>query len=85
MKNDSVESKELDFERALERLEEIVKLLETGEAPLEESIRLFEEGMKLVHSCSQKLEWAEQQVEMLMKKSGQFEKKPFQPEGEIDD
>lgn len=85
MKSESIELKEMDFEQALKRLEVVVELLEKGEASLEESIRLFDEGMKLVHSCSQKLEWAEQQVEILMEKNGQIEKKPFQPEEEFDD
>lgn len=85
MKSESIELKEMDFEQALKRLEEVVELLEKGEISLEESIRLFDEGMKLVHSCSQKLEWAEQQVEILMEKNGQIEKKLFQPEEEFDD
>lgn len=85
MKSESIELKEMDFEQALKRLEVVVELLEKGEASLEESIRLFDEGMKLVHSCSQKLEWAEQQVEILMEKNGQIEKKLFQPEEEFDD
>lgn len=85
MKNESMKAKEMNFEESLKRLEEVVELLEKGETPLEESIRLFNEGMKLVQSCSQKLEWAEQQVEMLLEKNGQIEKKPFQPEEEFDD
>lgn len=84
MKND-VDAEKMDFEQSLKRLEEVVELLEKGDAPLEESIQLFNEGMKLVHACSQKLEWAEQQVERLLEKNGHFEKKPFHPEGELDD
>jgi exodeoxyribonuclease VII small subunit len=85
MKNESSEPKEIDFEQSLKRLEEVVELLEKGETPLEESIRLFHEGMKLVQSCSKKLDWAEQQVEMLLETSGEIEKKPFQPEEDMDD
>lgn len=79
------EQEELPFEQALERLEEIVELLEQGEASLEESIRLYEEGMKLVHICSKKLEWAEQQVEILLKKDGELKAIPFQPKEDSDD
>lgn len=84
--NDDTEKKEqLAFEQALERLEEVVRLLELGEASLEESIQLYDEGMKLVHTCSQKLSWAEQQVEILVEKDGQLVKKTFDPEERLDD
>lgn len=71
---------DLPFEQALIRLEKVVELLEKGEAPLEESIELFDEGMKLVNICSQKLENAEQRVEMLIHENEQMVKKPFQAE-----
>lgn len=72
----------LPFEKALERLEEVVQLLEKGEAPLEEAIQLFDEGMKLAHVCNQKLESAEQQVEALVQNRGSWIKKPFVREDE---
>ncbi len=53
------------FERAFERLEEIVEQLEHGAAGLEESLRLFEEGMRLLRLCYQRLEHAEQRIELL--------------------
>lgn len=84
MNNESGEKESLMFEQALKRLEEVVELLEQGETPLEESIRLFDEGMKLVHTCSQKLERAQQQVEILIEENGRVVKKPFQPEEEFD-
>jgi len=59
--------KEMTFERAVARLEEIVKLLEKGDAPLDESLALFEEGAKLIHACSKKLDDAEQKVVRLQK------------------
>lgn len=74
----------LPFEKALERLEEVVHLLEKGDAPLEQAIQLFDEGMKLAHLCGKKLEWAEQQVEMLVKENGEWIKKPFVAEEEQD-
>ena len=47
--------KRSNFEQALKRLEEVVELLRKRRDPLEESIRLFDEGMKLVYSCSTKV------------------------------
>ncbi|GGA39663.1 exodeoxyribonuclease 7 small subunit [Kroppenstedtia guangzhouensis] len=74
----------LSFEEAMDRLEEVVEHLENGELPLEESIRLFEEGMKLSRYCGQKLEKMEQHVEMLVRENGEWVKKPFQPEEEME-
>jgi exodeoxyribonuclease VII small subunit len=53
------------FEDAFARLSEIVGLLETGEAGLEESLELYAEGMKLVQLCGQKLSEAEKKIETL--------------------
>ena len=58
---------EMTFEQAMKRLEEIVTQLEAGEAPLDKSMALFEEGTKLIASCSKQLDQAEQQVVKLMK------------------
>ena len=57
--------KKLNFEQSMARLEEIVGLLERGEAPLEESLALFEEGTKLMRACSGLLDQAEQKVALL--------------------
>ena len=48
--------KEITFENAMERLEEIVNLLESGDSPLDKSLSLFEEGVKLVKLCNEKIE-----------------------------
>ncbi|MGA9172573.1 MAG: exodeoxyribonuclease VII small subunit [Thermoactinomyces sp.] len=77
-KNTPIES--LPFEEALKRLEEVVEILEKGDTPLEEAIQLFDEGMKLAHICGKKLEWAEQQVEMLVQENGEWVKKSFKVE-----
>jgi exodeoxyribonuclease VII small subunit len=67
-----------DFEQALKRLEEIVSRLEGGELPLEEALKLFEEGMKMSKFCGTKLEEAERKVEILVKQStGDFDEEPF--------
>ena len=58
---------DLTFEQAMQRLEEIVSLLEDGKAPLNESMALFEEGTKLAASCTAMLDEAEQKVVALMK------------------
>lgn len=55
-------AKKQTFEQSMQRLEEIVRLMEKGEAPLEESLRLFEEGSKLATSLHIQLEKAEQKV-----------------------
>ena len=55
------------FEAALKQLEEIVQRLEKGELPLEESLVLYEEGIRLSRLCHAKLEEAEGRIEMLMK------------------
>ena len=59
--------KEPTFEENMDRLEEIVNLLERGDAKLQDSLALFEEGTKLVSACSAMLEQAEQQVVKLQK------------------
>lgn len=60
-------AKKLTFEQQLKRLEEIVSALEQGDAPLADSLKLFEEGTKLISECSRQLDQAEQQVVKLMK------------------
>jgi len=55
------------FELALQQLEQIVQKLEKGELPLEESLRLYEEGIRLSRLCHGKLEEAEGRIEVLMK------------------
>ena len=60
-------AKKLTFEQQLSRLEEIVAALEKGDAQLADSLKLFEEGTKLIASCSKQLDQAEQQVVKLMK------------------
>ncbi len=59
--------KQATFEQQLQRLEEIVALLEKGDAQLADSLALFEEGTKLIAACSGELDKAEQQVVKLMK------------------
>lgn len=60
-------SKKLNFEQSLDRLDEIVRHLETGDLPLSDSLKLFEEGTGLIASCTKMLDEAEQKVSLLKK------------------
>ncbi len=74
---------EKKFEAALARLEQIVKELETGDLPLDLSLKLFEEGIKLSRLCNKRLEEAERRVEILLKdKNGSVIAQPFAEEEE---
>ena len=55
----------ITFEAAMERLEEITRLLESGAEGLDDSLKLYEEGVSLIRLCTQKLESAEQSVKVL--------------------
>jgi exodeoxyribonuclease VII small subunit len=72
---------EKKFEAAMARLEEIVQKLEQGDLPLEQSLKLFEEGIRLSRICNARLEEAERKVEILLKdKAGNMIAKPFEEE-----
>jgi exodeoxyribonuclease VII small subunit len=58
------------FENALKRLEEIVETLEVGNSPLEESLKLYEEGMTLAKSCMTQLNEAKLKLKKIQKNSG---------------
>ncbi|HEY7302673.1 MAG TPA: exodeoxyribonuclease VII small subunit [Bryobacteraceae bacterium] len=70
----------LSFEASLQELERIVKELEKGDLPLEQSLALFESGMHLSAECKRQLEEAEARVEILMKKGSEMVAVPFNPE-----
>jgi exodeoxyribonuclease VII small subunit len=72
---------ERKFEKAMERLDLIVQSLESGDLSLEDSLKVFEEGMELVQFCTMKLDEAEQKVTILMKEStGKLVQQPFETE-----
>ena len=74
---------EKKFEAALARLEEIVQELEKGDLSLEQSLRRFEEGIKLSRICNKRLDEAERKVEILLKdKSGSLSAQPFTEQDE---
>ncbi len=76
--------KEKKFEDAMKELENIVKRLESGDLSLEESIKLFEEGVALSKYCSGKLEEAEKKISILVKDEGGIKKEPFDYEATED-
>ncbi len=56
---------DIQFEKALEKLEKIVEALESGELSLDEALKRYEEGVKLSRACSKKLNETEKKIEML--------------------
>jgi exodeoxyribonuclease VII small subunit len=74
--------KKKSFEEALAQLEEITRELEEGDLSLEESLKYFDEGVKLAEHCNSKLNDAQKKVEILLKKEGKLEPAPF---GGLDD
>ncbi|MGC1320770.1 MAG: exodeoxyribonuclease VII small subunit [Candidatus Udaeobacter sp.] len=60
---------ELNFESAMDRLEKIVEQMESGKLPLEDLIVRYEEGMKLVKTCQERLANAEQKIEIITRNS----------------
>jgi len=62
-----------DFETSLERLEEIVECLETGDLSLEQSLKQFEEGVSLTRACQTALTDAEQTIKVLTEKNAELQ------------
>lgn len=72
------------FETSLKKLEEAVTRLESGELSLDDSLKVFEEGVKHAAVCSRKLNEAEKKVELLLKqRDGSFVREDFSAEEEI--
>ncbi len=69
------------FEDALKRLEEIVQRMESGDLALEDSLGLFEEGVRLTRVCSQRLDEAEKKIELLTRdEKGGVKAEPADPD-----
>lgn len=78
------EDVKIDFEKAMEELEETVSRLEAGELTLEESLEAFERGMSLVRMCRKKLDEAETKIAKLVEtKSGELVTEPFRLEEDV--
>ena len=65
--------KKPDFEKEMKQLEKLLDEMENEELSLEESIRKFEQGVKMVHKCQQALDQAERKIKVLMKKNSRME------------
>ncbi len=71
MGNQANAKQKLSFEKALERLEQIVDQIESGKVPLEESIDKYAQGIELIKQCRSILESAERKIQVLAKGEGQ--------------
>lgn len=69
---------DIKFEKALERLDKIVKSLENGSLDLDESLKVYEEGVGLIKICTEKLNEAQKKIEVLVKEGGKLRPKPFE-------
>lgn len=72
---------EENFEELMEKLEEITGKLEKDKLSLDESVKLFEEGMKISKKCNEKLEDAEKRITILLKTNDEIKEENFVPEG----
>lgn len=68
---------ELSFEEAIKKLEEIVNSLENGDFALEESLKLYEEGVKLVNLCNKKITNVEKSIKILLNSDGELIEEDF--------
>jgi exodeoxyribonuclease VII small subunit len=69
--------KSYPFEQSLEKLEKLVERMEEGDLSLEDSLKTFEEGIKLTRECQQALASAEQKVKLLIEENGQITESDF--------
>jgi len=74
------------FESSMKRLEAIVRDLESGDLTLDEAMKKFQEGVKLVRLCSQRLDETEKKVSILLKdEDGKIRSEPFSPDNNPND
>ena len=65
------------FEHSLAELENLVQKMESGDMSLEQSLKAFEQGVKLTRDCQKTLAEAEQKVQLLLEENGQLKTEPF--------
>lgn len=70
-------AKKIDFEASLQQLERLVDQMEEGDLSLEDSLKAFENGVKLTRDCQQALQEAEQKVQLLVEQNGELVTQPF--------
>ncbi len=68
------------FEKSLKQLEDVVARLEQGDLPLDEAMKLFQEGMRLSRLCSQRLATVEQEIKRLVAEGDRLKLETFEPE-----
>lgn len=73
----AAKKKAVDFEQALQDLEKLVTDMEQGDMSLEESLKAFEDGIKLTRECQSRLTEAEQKVQLLLEEQGELQAKEF--------
>jgi exodeoxyribonuclease VII small subunit len=76
----AAKKKAVDFEQALQDLEGLVTTMEQGELSLEDSLKAFEDGIKLTRDCQTRLSEAEQKVQLLIEEQGQLQVTHFPDE-----
>ncbi len=81
---DKQNSDNILFEDAIARLEQIVRMLDGGNVPLDKSLELYEEGVKLVKICNCRLENAEQKIKILVEKNGEYREEDFNRESKVE-
>ena len=79
-KKSAKKTESLDFEASMVELESLVERMEHGEQSLEDSLKDFERGIALTHSCQKSLQETEQKIQQLIEKNGQDELVPFDEE-----
>lgn len=75
------EIEQLSFEQAMEKMDQVVGQLESGDLPLEKSIELFQLGMVISHVCSEKLEKVENKIQTLIENKDGFELQDIKIDG----
>ena len=76
--------KPVDFEQSLDQLENLVEAMEGGDLSLEDSLKAFEQGIKLSRECQTALSTAEQKVQLLLEENGQLKAVDLDDAGELD-
>ncbi len=78
------DERQLSFEEAMARLDDIVSQISSGKVGLEESLTMYEKGMELVNRCREILEGAEKRIEMLALRDGKLTAEPMESGGEAE-
>ncbi len=74
--------KPFPFEENLAKLESLVEKMEQGDLSLEDSLKTFEQGIKLTRECQQALKEAEQRVQLLLEQNGEASSTPFESDND---